>query len=55
MDNKWYEATKWDGTPGGAANITYSDVNALDEAVRTATHSNGNLQWIEVTDYKESK
>lgn len=55
VDNKWYEATKWDGTPGGAANITYSDVNALDEAVRTATHSNGNPQWVEVTDYKESK
>ncbi|MCD7908926.1 MAG: prepilin-type N-terminal cleavage/methylation domain-containing protein [Clostridium sp.] len=55
VDNKWYGATKWDGTPGGSANISYSDIDSLDEAIRNGTHSNGKKQWIEVKDYKESE
>jgi len=55
VDGKWYGATKWDGSPGGAANISYEDTASLDEAIRNNKHSSGKNQWVEVTGYKESK
>lgn len=54
-DGKWYGATKWDGTPGGSANIAVSDAKALDEAIKNDTHSSGKKKWVEVTNYSESK
>ena len=54
VDGKWDGATKWDGSSGGSANISFDDTASLDEAVKNSTHSNGKPQWIEVTNYKES-
>lgn len=55
VDGRWYGATKANGTPGGSANIVYDDIASLDEAIKNNKNNNGTPQWIEITDFKESK
>lgn len=54
VEGKWYGATNWNGELGGAANIRYNSMDDLKNAIKNNKHSNGNQQWIEITDFTES-
>lgn len=51
---KWYKATKYDGTGSGSGSINnVKDVYELEKWVTQGTHSSGEKQWNELKDFKE--